>query len=67
MPNAISRETKDKHLESSSENGRGGLTQYEDLRGKRLLILGATELECQIVDAAREMGIYTITLEANRH
>ena len=67
MPNAISRETKDKHLESSSENGRGGLTQYEDLRGKRLLILGATELECQIVDAAREMGIYTITTDSNEN
>lgn len=34
---------------------------YEELRGKRLLILGATRNECNIVRAAKEMGVYTIT------
>ena len=36
---------------------------FEDLKGKRLLILGATRDECQIVDAARELGVYTITTD----
>lgn len=30
---------------------------------KKLLILGATRDECQIVDAAKQMGIYTITTD----
>ena len=36
---------------------------FEDLRGKRLLILGCSEDECQIVQAAKEMGVYTITTD----
>lgn len=36
---------------------------YEDLKGKRLLILGATRDECEIVNAARELGVYTITTD----
>lgn len=36
---------------------------FEDLKGKRLLILGATRNECQIVDAAHEMGVYVISTD----
>lgn len=36
---------------------------FEELRGKKLLILGATEDETQIVRAAQKMGIYTITTD----
>ena len=36
---------------------------FEDLKGKRLLILGATRDECQIVLAAQSMGVYTITTD----
>lgn len=36
---------------------------FDELKGKKLLILGATRDECQIVDAAREMGVYTITTD----
>ena len=36
---------------------------YEDLKGKRLLILGASPNECEIVAAAKEMGVYTITTD----
>lgn len=36
---------------------------YEDLKGKRLLILGCSHAECQIVKAAQEMGVYTITTD----
>ncbi len=33
---------------------------YDDLQGKRLLVLGATPSEQQIVEAAKEMGVYAI-------
>lgn len=36
---------------------------FEDLKGKRLLILGCSQDECQIVEAAKEMGVYTITTD----
>lgn len=36
---------------------------YDDLKGKRLLILGATPSEAQIVEAAREMGVYAIVTD----
>ena len=36
---------------------------YEELKGKRLLILGCSQDECQIVEAARELGVYTITTD----
>lgn len=36
---------------------------FEDLRGKRLLILGCSQDECQIVEVAKELGVYTITTD----
>lgn len=36
---------------------------FEELKGKKLLILGATEDETQIVRAAQKMGIYVITTD----
>lgn len=36
---------------------------FEDLKGKRLLILGCSQDECQIVEAAKELGVYTITTD----
>ncbi len=36
---------------------------YEDLKGKRLLILGATQDECEIVNAAHSLGVFTITTD----
>ena len=36
---------------------------FEELKGKRLLVLGATQDECQIIEIAREMGVYTITTD----
>lgn len=36
---------------------------FEDLKGKKLLILGCTTDDCQIVEAAKAMGIYTITTD----
>lgn len=35
----------------------------DDLRGKRLLILGATGLLCRAVELARQMGIYTVVTD----
>lgn len=36
---------------------------YGDLRGKKLLILGAYKTEIEIVNAARELGVYSITTD----
>lgn len=36
---------------------------YEELKGKKLLVLGAYSTEIEIVNAAKEMGIYTITTD----
>ena len=36
---------------------------FEELKGKKLLVLGATRDECQIIDAAHEMGVYVITTD----
>ena len=36
---------------------------FENLRGKKLLILGCSQDECQIVNAAKEMGVYTIVTD----
>lgn len=36
---------------------------FEELKGKKLLILGATEDETQIVKAAKNLGVYTITTD----
>ena len=35
----------------------------EKLKGKRLLVLGCTRDDCQIIEAAKAMGIYTITTD----
>lgn len=36
---------------------------FEDLKGKRLLILGCSRDEYQIVEIAKEMGVYTIATD----
>ncbi|NBK98605.1 MAG: ATP-grasp domain-containing protein [Erysipelotrichia bacterium] len=36
---------------------------FEDLKGKKLLVLGCTKDDCQIIDAAKSMGVYTITTD----
>ena len=36
---------------------------YEDLRGKKLLIVGADMNDCEIVRAARSLGVYTIAMD----
>jgi len=36
---------------------------FEDLKGKRLLILGCTMDECQVVEIAQAMGVYTIVTD----
>lgn len=37
----------------------------QELKGKKLLILGGTSLTCDVVEKAREMGIYTIVTDWN--
>ena len=36
---------------------------YEKLKGKKLLVLGAYSAEIEIVNAAKELGVYTITTD----
>lgn len=36
---------------------------YEELRGKKLLILGSSEIDANIVKAAQELGVYTIVAD----
>ncbi len=36
---------------------------YENLKGKRLLILGCSQDECQIVETAKALGVYTISTD----
>ena len=36
---------------------------YENLKGKRLLFLGAIRALCEVVEYAKEMGIYTIVID----
>lgn len=38
-------------------------TVFSDVVGKKLLILGASPDECHIIQAAKEMGVYTITTD----
>lgn len=38
---------------------------FDNLTGKKLLILGAYSTEGEIIQAAREMGVYTITTDYN--
>ena len=37
----------------------------ENLKGKKLLVLGGLALECEIVTRAQEMGIYVIVADYN--
>ena len=36
---------------------------FESLRGKKLLILGAYSTEIEIINAAKKLGVYTITTD----
>ena len=36
---------------------------FEDLKGKKLLVLGCTRDDCQIIETARRLGVYTITTD----
>ena len=36
---------------------------FQGVKGKKLLVLGCTRADCQIIDAAREMGVYTIATD----
>lgn len=36
---------------------------FEDLKGKKLLVLGCTQDDCQIIEAAKELGVYTIVTD----
>ena len=40
---------------------------FDQLTGKKLLILGATSTEIEIVNAARELGVYTITTDSHEN
>ena len=39
---------------------------YQDLTGKRLLILGGMRISCEIVKKAQSMGIYTLVADYNK-
>lgn len=39
---------------------------YQDLKGKRLLILGGMRFSCEIVRKAQDMGIYTLVADYNK-
>lgn len=39
---------------------------YQDLKGKRLLILGGMRISCEIVRKAQDMGIYTLVADYNK-
>ena len=39
---------------------------YQELKGKRLLILGGMRISCEIVKKAKEMGIYTFVADYNK-
>lgn len=39
---------------------------YQDLKGKRLLILGGMRISCEIVRKAQAMGIYTLVADYNK-
>ena len=39
---------------------------YDDLKGKRLLILGGMRISCEIVRKAKALGIYTIVADYNK-
>ncbi len=39
------------------------MTNYDGFKGKRLLILGGASVHCKVVEAAKEMGVYTIVTD----
>ena len=39
---------------------------YNNLAGKRLLVLGGTRISCEIVRAAKKMGVYTLVADYNK-
>lgn len=39
---------------------------YQDLNGKRLLILGGMRISCEIVKKAQAMGVYTLVADYNK-
>ena len=39
---------------------------YNKLTGKRLLVLGGTRISCEIVRAAKKMGVYTLVADYNK-
>ena len=39
---------------------------YQELKGKRLLILGGMRISCEIVKKAQAMGIYTLVADYNK-
>lgn len=46
-----------------SGSGRETKDHMSNLRGKKLLILAGASLHCKVVNAAREMGVYTIVAD----
>ena len=40
--------------------------KWNNLKGKRLLILGGMRFSCEIVNKAKEMGIYTLVADYNK-
>ena len=38
---------------------------YQELKGKRLLVLGGMRISCEIVEKAQAMGIYTLVADYN--
>ena len=40
--------------------------EINDLRGKRLLILGGMRFSCEIVKTAQSLGIYTLVADYNK-
>lgn len=39
---------------------------YQELKGKRLLIMGGMRVSCEIVKKAKEMGLYTLVADYNK-
>ena len=39
---------------------------YEQLKGKKLLVIGSDEIDANIVRAAHELGVYVIAADGNQ-
>lgn len=39
---------------------------YEQLKGKKLLVIGSEEVDCNIVNSAHELGVYVIVCDGNK-